>query len=91
MIIKIIIRTLFLFFLLFSFTAKANDIAAMGNISEAAESSAQAAADQLSADTGKVAENIAGATEALGEANTDIGKALDTSIAQASEAMSFAH
>ena len=90
MIIKIIIRTLFLFFLLFSFTAKANDIAAMGNISEAAESSAQAAADQLSADTGKVAENIAGATEALGEANTDIGKALDTSIAQASEAMSFA-
>ena len=38
MIIKIIIRTLFLFFLLFSFTAKANDIAAMGNISEAAES-----------------------------------------------------
>ena len=66
MLIKIIIRTLFIFFLFFNFTAKANDVAAMGSISEAAGSSAQAAADQLSTDAGKVAENIAGATEALG-------------------------
>jgi len=90
MFIKIIIRTLFIFCLLFNFNAKANDIAAMEGISEAAGSSAKAAADQLSADAGKVAENIAGATEALGEAKSEVGKALDTSIAQASEAMSFA-
>ena len=90
MFIKIIIRTLFIFCLLFNFNAKANDISAMEGISEAAGSSAKAAADQLSADAGKVAENIAGATEALGEAKSEVGKALYTSIAQASEAVSFA-
>ena len=66
MILKIIIRTLLLFFLFFSFNVKANDITAMEGISDAAGSSAKAAADQLSNDAGKVAENIAGATEALG-------------------------
>ena len=90
MLIKIIIKILFIFFLFFNFLAKANDIAAMGDISEAAGSSAQAAADQLASDAGKVADNIAGATEALGEAKSDIGKALDTSIAQAEKAMDFA-
>ena len=79
-----------IFLLFFNITAKANDIASMSGISEAAGSSAQAAADQLASDAGKVAENIAGATEALGEAKSDIGKALDVSIAQAESAMSFA-
>ena len=90
MIFKIIIKTFFIFFLFFNFFAKANDIASMANISEAAGSSAQAAADQLAADASKVAENISGATEALGEAKSDIGKALDVSIAQAESAMEFA-
>ena len=62
----------------------------MSNISEAAGSSAQAAADQLASDANQVVENISGATEALGEAKSDIGKALDVSIAQAESAMSFA-
>ena len=56
---KIIIKTLLVFFLFSNISAKANDIASMANISEAAGSSAQAAADQLAADAGKVAENIA--------------------------------
>ena len=50
MIFRIIVKTLFIFFLLFNFFAKANDIASMSNISEAAGSSAQAAADQLASD-----------------------------------------
>ena len=62
----------------------------MSDISEAAGSSAQAAADQLAADASKVTENISGATAALGEAKSDIGKALDVSIAQAENAMAFA-
>ena len=90
--IKIIItKTVFIFFLLFnSILYAADDIAGMAEISDAAGNSAQAAADQLASDAGKVAENIAGATEALGEAKSDIGKALDTSIAQAESAMAFA-
>ena len=90
MILKITIKTFFISLLFFNLSAKANDIASMSNISEAAGSSAQAAADQLAADASKVAENISGATEALGEAKSDIGKALDVSIAQAENAMAFA-
>ena len=90
MIKRILIKTAFLLFLFFNTLANANDVAGMGAISEAAGSSAKAAADQLTADTSQVTANLAGATEALGEAKSDIGKALDTSIAQASEAMSFA-
>ena len=90
MIRKNIVKNLIIFLLFFNITAKANDITSMSGISEAAGSSAQAAADQLASDAGKVAENIAGATEALGEAKSDIGKALDVSIAQAESAMSFA-
>ena len=90
MIKKIIIKNLFIFLLFFNVVANANDISSMSDISEAAGSSAQAAADQLAADAGKVAENIAGAAEALGEAKSDIGKALDVSIAQAESAMEFA-
>ena len=87
---KIIIKTFLIFFLFLNFTVKANDIAAMSGISEAAGNSAQAAADQLATDAGKVVENISGATEALGQAKSDIGKALDVSIAQAETAMKFA-
>ena len=87
---KIIIKTFLIFLLFLNFTVKANDIAAMSGISEAAGNSAQAAADQLAADASKVAENISGATEALGQAKSDIGKALDVSIAQAETAMQFA-
>ena len=90
MIKKIIIKTLFVFFLFSNTFTNANDIADLGGISEAAGSSAQAAADQLASDAGKVAENIAGATEALGEAKSDIAAALDNSIAQAENAMKFA-
>ena len=90
MIFKIILKGLFIFFLLINLVAKANDIASMSEISEAAGSSAQAAADQLIQDTSKVAENISGATSALGEAKSDICKALDVSIAQAENAMAFA-
>ena len=90
MIKKIIVKNLIIFLLFLNMVAKANDITSMSGISEAAGSSAQAAADQLTSDAGKVAENIAGATEALGEAKSDIGKALDVSIAQAESAMSFA-
>ena len=61
MIIKILIKSFFLFLLFFNLFAKANDISSMANISEAAGSSAQAAADQLAADANKVAENIFGA------------------------------
>ena len=90
MIIKILIKFFLVSLLFLNFTAKANDIASMSGISEAAGSSAQAAADQLASDASKVAENISGATEALGEAKSDIGKALDVSIAQAENAMAFA-
>ena len=89
-ILRIIIKIYFIFFLFLNFSSKANDIAAMSGISEAAGNSAQAAADQLAADASKVAENISGATEALGQAKSDIGKALDVSIAQAESAMQFA-
>ena len=90
MIIKVLIKFFLISLLFLNSFAKANDIASMSGISEAAGSSAQAAADQLAADAGKVAENISGATEALGDAKSDIGKALDTSIAQAENAMKFA-
>ena len=89
MIRKIIIKNLVILFLFLNLAAKANDITSMSGISEAAGSSAQAAADQLASDAGKVAENIVGATEALGEAKSDIGKALDVSIAQAENAMNL--
>ena len=87
---KLIIKSFLIFILIFSFSSNANEIESMAGISDAAGSSAQAAADQLANDAGKVAENIAGATEALGEAKSDIGKALDASIAQAENAMKFA-
>ncbi|SVB86665.1 uncharacterized protein METZ01_LOCUS239519, partial [marine metagenome] len=91
MIKKIIIKTVLIFFVfLNSLIYAADDISNMSSISDAAGNSAQAAADQLTSDAGKVVENIAGATEALGEANSDLGKALDTSIAQAESAMEFA-
>ena len=80
----------FISFLLINLVAKANDISSMSDISEAAGSSAQASADQLASDASKVAENISGATAAIGEAKSDIGKALDVSIAQAENAMNFA-
>ena len=87
---KIVFKIIFLLILFSHQLVRANDIGAMSNISEAAGNSAQAAADQLAEDAGKVSANIAGATEALGEAKSDIGKALDTSIAQAESAMAFA-
>ena len=90
MILKILVKCLCISILFINIVAKANDIASMSDISEAAGSSAQAAADQLASDAGKVAENISGATAALGEAKSDIGKALDVSIAQAENAMAFA-
>ena len=90
MIFKILIKFFLVTLLLLNFTSKANDIVSMSGISEAAGSSAQAAADQLASDASKVAENISGATKALGEAKSDIGKALDVSIAQAENAMAFA-
>ena len=90
MIKKYLFKTIFFLILFFQQTVSANDVGSMANISEAAGSSAQAAADQLAEDAGKVSANIAGATEALGEAKSDIGKALDTSIAQAENAMKFA-
>ena len=54
MILKIIIKTFLVFLLFFNISTKANDITSMSNISEAAGSSAQAAADQLAADASKV-------------------------------------
>ena len=87
---KIIFQSIFLIALFSNQVVNANDVGAMSEISNAAGNSAKAAADQLSADAGKVAENIKGASEALGEAKSDIGKALDTSIAQAENAMAFA-
>ena len=90
MILKIIFKYFCITLLFLNVVAKANDIASMSDISEAAGSSAQAAADQLVSDASKVAENISGATAALGEAKSDIGKALDVSIAQAENAMAFA-
>ena len=87
---NIIFKILFLIILFSNNLLNANDVSSMSSISEAAGSSAQAAADQLASDAGKVTENIKGATEALGEAKSDIGKALDTSIAQAESAMAFA-
>ena len=47
MIIKILIKIFFISLLFFKSAANANDIASMSGISEAAGSSAQAAADQL--------------------------------------------
>ena len=88
--IKIIIKIFLILFLFSNVLVKANDISAMGGISDAAGGAAQAAANQLSSDAGKVAENISGATEALGEAKSEIGKALDASISQAETAMKFA-
>ena len=87
MILRIVIKILILFFLFSNLITKANDIASMSSISEAAGSSAQAAANQLASDANKVVQNISGATDALGEAKSDIGKALDASIAQAESAM----
>ena len=87
---KLIFKYFAIFCLSFASIAKANDIASMSNISEAAGSSAQAAADQLASDADKVVANISGATDALGEAKSDIGKALDASIEQAESAMKFA-
>ena len=55
MTLKVIIKTLLIFLLFIQLSAKANDIASMSNISEAAGSSAQAAAEQLAADASKVA------------------------------------
>ena len=90
MILKIIIRTLLLFFLFFSFNVKANDITAMEGISEAAGESAAAAASQLSNDTSAISKNISEVTQSLGTATTEIGAKLDISIAQAQQAMDFA-
>ena len=90
MIKKYLFKTIFFLILIYQQTVNANDVGSMANISEAAGNSAKAAADQLAEDAGKVSANIAGATEALGEAKSDIGKALDTSIAQAESAMAFA-
>ena len=90
MIRKIIIKTLFIFFLFSNMLANANDVAALGGISDAAGGAAQAAADQLASDAGKVTKNLSVATEALGAAETEVGQALDASIAQAESAMSFA-
>ena len=87
---KLIFKYFAICCLFFASIAKANDIASMSNISEAAGSSAQAAADQLASDADKVVANISDATDALGEAKSDIGKALDASIEQAENAMKFA-
>ena len=83
---KLIFKYFTIFCLFFTSIAKANDITSMSNISDAAGSSAQAAADQLASDADKVVANISGATDALGEAKSDIGKALDASIEQAESA-----
>ena len=48
MIRKNIVKNLIIFLLFFNITAKANDITSMSGISEAAGSSAQAAADPVS-------------------------------------------
>ena len=90
MIFKFLIKFFLLFFIFLNIFAKANDISSMSNISEAAGSSAQAAADQLASDADKVVKNIAGATDTLGDAKSEIGKALDVSISQAETAMKFA-
>ena len=74
--IKIIIKTFLILFLFSNVLVKANDISAMGGISDAAGGAAQAAADQLSSDAGKVSQNIAGATEALGQAKSEFNKGL---------------
>ncbi len=87
---KLFFKYFAIFCLFFASIVKANDITSMSNISEAAGSSAQAAADQLASDADKVVANISGATDALGEAKSDIGKALDASIEQAESAMKFA-
>ena len=54
MILKVIIKTFLIFFLFVQLSAKANDITSMSDISEAAGSSAQAAADQLASAASKV-------------------------------------
>ncbi len=87
---KFVIKFFLVFFIFLNIFAKANDISSMSNISEAAGSSAQAAADQLASDADKVVKNIAGATDSLGDAKSEIGKALDVSISQAETAMKFA-
>ncbi len=89
MIKKTLIQITLLFFLFSNQFVKSNDISSMAGISETAGNSAQAAADQLASDVGKVAENIASATAALGDAKSDINKALDTSISQVETTMSF--
>ena len=73
---RIFIKTALLLFLTSNMFANANDITGMSGISEAAGNSAQAAADQLSSDAGKVAANLESATEALGEAQSDINKVI---------------
>ena len=65
---RIFIKTAFLLFIISNMFANANDVAGLAGVSEAAGNSAQAAADQLSSDAGKVAANLESATEALGEA-----------------------
>ena len=55
---KIIFKIVFLLILFSNQLVRANDIGAMANISEAAGNSAQAAADQLAEDAGKVSANI---------------------------------
>ena len=69
MIFKFFIKFFLVFFIFLNIFAKANDISSMSNISEAAGSSAQAAADQLASDADKVVKNIAGATDTLGDAD----------------------
>ena len=49
-IIKIFVKSLVILLLFLSIFAKANDVASMSGISEAAGNSAQAAADQLASD-----------------------------------------
>ena len=62
MIYKSIIKISIIFLLFLNLIAKANDIESMSSISEAAGSSAQAAADQLASDASQVVQNISGKT-----------------------------
>ena len=55
---KLIFKYFAIFCLFFNSITKASDITSMSNISEAAGSSAQAAADQLASDADKVVANI---------------------------------
>ena len=67
-----------------------DDVQAAADISAAAGESAAAAASQMANDTSAISTNIAGVTEALGVATTEVGAKLDVSIAQAQNAMDFA-